>query len=129
MLYEYRSDDKACLDQMRSQFMALVDEARCEDAGFELELVGERPCAAGVDPEKELALTNRAAAAIKKHAGLEIGYGSGSTDCNIPLSMGIPAVCFGCYIGGGAHTREEYCEIDSLAAGYRIAYEMILHHF
>ena len=129
MLYEFRSDELEALGIMQKHLDAAVDYYRAKGVKVTVTLVGERPCAAGVDPEKEQKLMDRAAAAIKKHAGLEIRYGSGSTDCNIPLSMGIPAVCFGCYIGGGAHTREEYCEIDSLAAGYRIAYEMILHHF
>ena len=30
---------------------------------------------------------------------------AGSTDCNIPLSLGISSVCAGAYYGGGAHTR------------------------
>ena len=53
----------------------------------------------------------------------------GSTDCNIPLSMGIPSVCAGCYNGKGAHTREEYVEIDSLLPGLKTAFELVLHHF
>lgn len=32
----------------------------------------------------------------------------GSTDCNIPLSLGIPAVCIGTFEGAGGHTREEW---------------------
>ncbi|MFR5602216.1 MAG: hypothetical protein ACLTKI_07705 [Lachnospiraceae bacterium] len=53
----------------------------------------------------------------------------GSTDCNIPLSMGIPSICVGCYQGAGAHTREEYVVIDSLKAGYHIAMDLILSYF
>ena len=45
----------------------------------------------------------------------------GSTDCNIPLSMGIPAVCFGVYEGHGAHTREEWVDIESTRDGMKIA--------
>ena len=56
-------------------------------------------------------------------------FKSSSTDCNIPLSMGIPAVCVGCVRGGGAHTREDFVEIDSLAPGLGVAFEMILSHF
>lgn len=51
---------------------------------------------------------------------------SGSTDCNIPLSLGIPSICVGCYRGKGVHTREEYVEIDSLAQGYKVVFGMIL---
>ena len=54
---------------------------------------------------------------------------SGSTDCNVPLSMGIPAICVGCYEGAGAHTREEHIRIDSLLPGLHFGCDMILHHF
>ena len=53
----------------------------------------------------------------------------GSTDCNIPLSLGIPAVCFGTYYGDGAHTREEYVEKDSLELGYQVAFDTVLSYF
>ena len=71
----------------------------------------------------------RSAQAVADHYGLEVKFRAGSTDCNIPLSMGIPAVCVGCVRGGGAHTREEFVEIDSLAPGLGVAFEMILSHF
>ena len=51
--------------------------------------------------------------------------GAGSTDCNIPLSLGIPSVCVGSFRGAGAHTREEYVETDSLEEGYKVAFGMI----
>ena len=60
---------------------------------------------------------------------MRVTFTSGSTDCNIPLSMGIPAVCVGCYNGAGAHTREEYVEIDSLLPGLKLAFDLILYHF
>ena len=46
---------------------------------------------------------------------------SGSTDCNIPLSKGIPAICFGLAMIGGTHTREEYIEIKSITLGLQVA--------
>lgn len=50
----------------------------------------------------------------------------GSTDCNIPLSMGIPAVCFGVYEGHGAHTREEWVDIESTRDGMKILSQVLL---
>ena len=46
---------------------------------------------------------------------------SASTDCNIPLSLGIAAVCIGVYHGAGSHTREEWVEKASLKKGSEIA--------
>ena len=71
----------------------------------------------------------RAAAASLRHCGMEMDFRAGSTDCNIPLSMGVPAICTGCYTGGGAHTREEWLEIDSLLPGLKVAFELVLYHF
>ena len=90
--------------------------------------MGDRPCSGDVDEEKEQALVSRAAAAAKRQYDLDLQCSQGSTDCNIPLSMGIPAVCVGCCLGKGAHTRGEYVEIASLLPGIRFAFDMILHH-
>ena len=61
-------------------------------------------------------------------AGEKILYHSGSTDCNIPLSMGIPSIMVPCGLGAGAHTREEYIVIDSQVPGIKMAFELILHY-
>ena len=74
-------------------------------------------------------LRTRADAANRRHYGTELTFGSGSTDCNIPLSLGIPSICVGCYDGAGAHTREEYVLVDSLVPGLHFAFDLILHHF
>ncbi len=45
---------------------------------------------------------------------------SSSTDCNIPLSLGIPAVCIGAIMGGGMHTREEWVDKTAMLPGLEI---------
>jgi tripeptide aminopeptidase len=42
---------------------------------------------------------------------------AGSTDANIPLSLGIPAASMGVSIGGKTHTLQEYLDPKSLAVG------------
>ena len=80
------------------------------------------------DKEKFDALKQRAVEATAHYFGKEPVFKSGSTDCNIPLSMGIPSVEVSCGRGGGAHTRSEFIEIDSQVPGIKLAFEMILHH-
>ena len=58
---------------------------------------------------------------IESVSGIQVERVSSSTDCNIPLSVGIPAVCVGVFMGEGAHTREEFVEKESLKAGLEIA--------
>lgn len=129
MLYEYRSDCKDCLAVMKDNLKQEL--AKIEKAGVtvETELIGERPCTGDVDRAVHRALVEKCVAVQKKHSGGEVMCESGSTDCNIPMSLGIPAVCVGTYEGSGAHTREEKVLISSLPIGTKIAAELILDYF
>lgn len=129
MLYEFRSDERESLEVMEKHFKAAIDFYRTKGIDVKAEVVGDRPCSGEVDPAAEEALVQRIRKAVAAHYGEEIPLRSGSTDCNIPLSLGIPSACVGCYAGGGAHTREEYVEISSLLPGIKLAYELILSHF
>lgn len=129
MLYEFRSDERESLEIMERHFLAAIEFYRTKGITVTVTLVGDRPCAGGVDREKIEEMMARADTASKRHYGHEMSFGVGSTDCNIPLAMGIPSVCVGCYRGGGAHTREEYVEIESLLPGLKFASDMILYHF
>ena len=104
MLFEFRSDEREGLAIMQENFERVLEEYRDAGVQIELELVGDRPCGLEVDNS---ALADRAVRAVLAHYGLEPQFGCGSTDCNVPLSMGIPAICPGCVLGAGAHTREE----------------------
>ena len=72
-------------------------------------------------------LSDWSEALLRKHTGGDLIVEPASTDCNIPLSLGIPAVSFGLCCGGGAHTREEWIETASLETGLRIALKTLLH--
>ncbi|MBR2871620.1 MAG: peptidase, partial [Clostridia bacterium] len=92
-------------------------------------LLGERPCEKDVDYKKLQQMSKDIVEICQKHTGLECHQKSGSTDANIPMSLGVPAVCVGSYKGGGAHTREEWIDITSLKAGSLITAETILRFF
>ena len=128
LLYEIRSEEPAYLTHVEQRFQEILKEAQqrsAPDTFIRSELLGERPCGRPFDLRRQEKLTSRAVAAVKAATGKQPACGSGSTDCNLPLSLGIPSVCVGCYEGSGAHTREEYVEISSLKKGYRTAFEMI----
>lgn len=93
---------------------------------LQVEKIGDRPSMGNVDKVKMAELQKKVSDIIVRNTGVMPVFGSGSTDCNIPLSMGIPAICFGAYIGGGQHTREEYVRIDSLEGGLRCVMEMVV---
>lgn len=129
MLYEYRSDSAEDLALMRRHFEAVIEAYRAKGITVQVELLGQRPCSGPVDPEKLGALRTRIGAAIERYSGVKPELHAGSTDCNIPLSLGIPAVTAGVVDGAGAHTREEYVSISSLVKGYCCAAGCILPYF
>ena len=121
MLCEYRSDDEECLTFMEEQFQAAFERAKRDDVDIEIKRIGVRPCMGHVDAiahEKLISICRRI---IESVANISVTRSSGSTDCNIPLSLGIPAVCIGVYNGGGSHTRSEWVEKASLSTGLEIA--------
>lgn len=129
MLYEFRSDCRESLEIMERHLEAAISFYRAKGVQVTVTLVGDRPCSGDVDEGKMEALMERSSEAAKRYYDRELTFGSGSTDCNVPLSMGIPAICVGCYEGFGAHTRQEYVEIDSLMPGMAFALDLILYHF
>lgn len=130
MLYEYRSDDAECLAVMEKTFNEKIEAAKARNDGkFSVEIVGIRPCQGEIDEEIHKGMVERVKEICTEETGVVCVGKSGSTDCNIPMSMGIPAVCVGTYQGGGAHTLEEWLEIDSIPVGLRITARLILDYF
>lgn len=129
MLYEYRSSSRECLEEMKRSFEAIIEKTRPECLRLEVEVLGERPCAAEIDPAAGQALLSRAQEAIQTVAHLDASLRSGSTDCNIPLSLGIPAICFGASTGKGAHTYQEYIDLTRLPAAYEIVARTLNTYF
>ena len=129
MLYEYRSDDAICLDVMEAQLQKALAESKLPDAHIDIDLLGLRPCGRGVDQTAQEELETLCISAIEQYVGKKPQLASGSTDCNIPLSMGIPSVCFGLYIGEGEHTREEWVDKASICPGMKAAANVIMNWF
>lgn len=133
ILYEYRSDDVFCINKMTEIFEEKIARAKAaggDEVKFDVKTVGVRPCGSDeYDRELMDAMIKRVIDVCTKHSGLPCPERSGSTDCNTFMSRGIPSVCFGAYLGGGTHTREEYVEIASLEIGQRITAEIILDYF
>lgn len=126
MLYEYRSDSPAALEAMEKQLRALLEEQKKHCLRLDCREIGRRP-AGTVSSSAQTALEQHwRDAAEELLPGVEIRTSAGSTDCNIPLAQGIPAICIGGYRGGGAHTREEWIDCDSLETGYALLLRFLL---
>ena len=120
MLCEYRSEDKDCLAYMEQKFAEIFKNANTDEVKVLVNKVGDRPCS-DIAPEKVQALVDLLRPEIQAVTGGAVNLKSSSTDCNIPLSMGIPALCIGVYRGAGSHTREEWVSKDSLVPGLEVA--------
>jgi tripeptide aminopeptidase len=83
---------------------------------FQIDRIGHRP--AGCLPEdSKLMETLRA---VDRHLGLRTEQRIASTDANIPLSLGVPAVTLGAGgSGGGIHTRAEWYDANGRELGLR----------
>ena len=127
MLCEYRSDNVECLAIMEQKFKSIFKKAGENCLELQVELVGNRPCmSTDMDMAKLQEITDRAKSIQAKHFECDVMEKSGSTDCNIPHSMAIPAVALANYNGGGTHTREEWVEKESFKQGLRVSMELIL---
>jgi len=72
---------------------------------FAIDTIGDRPAAQLPDDSPLLEALN----AVDRHLGLKTELRLGSTDANIPLSLGVPALSMGAGgEGGGAHTLAEW---------------------
>ena len=130
--FEIRSDDSESLGKLQEYFDTLLEKTRQEGAG-ELEvkkdILGIRPSMGGFSEEgmvQQIGLVERISRIIREITGKAPDVKSGSTDCNVPLSRGIPSICIGTCLGAGEHTRQEYIEEASLKNGLIIALKTVL---
>lgn len=125
MLCEYRSDNYECLAIMKKNFEEIFESVRSEKVKVNVKLVGDRPCS-NIDFAKVQELIDICKPIIADVLGEEPIDHKASTDCNIPLSQGIPAICIGTRTSKGVHTREECLDKASLIPGLEIAIRVAL---
>lgn len=127
MLCEFRSTDRENLDFMQSRFREILERFDAqEDVQVQTEVIGVRPCSGDVDPAALDACTQANRDVIRTFYDGPLDEQAGSTDANIPLSMGIAANTIGTIGGGLSHTREEWIDLSSLPVGGKITLGCIL---
>jgi acetylornithine deacetylase/succinyl-diaminopimelate desuccinylase-like protein len=113
MELDLRSEGREALDQLYSQVMSLVESRRREGVDLEMKPIGWRP-------PGEISVDHpiiRLAESCLYEQGLLPVMTMGSTDANVPLSQGYPALVLGLTRGGGAHTINEYIETGQVDLG------------
>ena len=101
--------------RLKSQILEQVDALSNANLSFSIEVVGDRP-SGDLPVQHELVL---GALAALEALGIQGILETGSTDANIPLAAGCPAVTIGITRGGNAHRPDEYIELESIEAGLR----------
>jgi acetylornithine deacetylase/succinyl-diaminopimelate desuccinylase-like protein len=112
MMVERRALQESELKAFAAQLERLTVESPLRLA---CDVVGRRP-AGRLDRDHPLVQRVRA---IHTQLGLPDTFGSGSTDANAAMSLGVPAVALGCARGSGMHALRERIDLCSLEAGCR----------
>ena len=128
---DMRSESREELNKLVDAFHGLLFEAAAEEnkarstaqgmIKVEAKLIGDRP--SGETPKDSLFVQK--VAAVVQAFGLTPSYTISSTDSNIPISLGIPAVTIGRGKGGRQHSLDEWVDVEEksslLAAQVAIA--------
>ncbi|MEX2534074.1 MAG: M20/M25/M40 family metallo-hydrolase [Trueperaceae bacterium] len=119
---DLRSIDASTLEELESDALAKLRRvAKRHRVEIALEKVGERP-AATVANEVLVGHARDALAAV----GVDARTAASSTDANIAMAAGIPAIAFGVYRGGDAHRMGEWLERPSLNRGYEALLDLLV---
>jgi acetylornithine deacetylase/succinyl-diaminopimelate desuccinylase-like protein len=118
---DLRSEDKQALSKLVSAAEKIIHYANQPNVRVEAEVIGQRP-AGEMHVDHPLI---RLAMDCVGEQGLEGGLISGSTDANVPLSKGYPAVVLGVTTGGGAHTPNEYINTTPVEQGMEQLFNFI----
>jgi tripeptide aminopeptidase len=110
---DLRSEGQEQLAELISQVDNLIHEANKPEVKFDAQVIGARP--AGEIPADH-PLIQLAVECIREQ-GLEPSLTTGSTDANIPLSRGYPALVLGVTTGGGAHSTNEFIDTSLIEKG------------
>jgi acetylornithine deacetylase/succinyl-diaminopimelate desuccinylase-like protein len=101
---DLRSEGQESLAELVSAAEKFIRRANKPGVSFEAEVIGQRP-AGEIDAAHPLI---RLAQSCLHELGLDAVLTTGSTDANVPLSKGYPALVLGVSRGGNAHTVQEY---------------------
>ena len=118
---DMRSESPAELNKVEARMFKIMNDAtesenktRDTKEGkitVDIKKIGDRP--AGTIDEKSPLVQSATAAVVA--AGLKPNYGYGSTDSNIPFSLGIPAITIGKngpMSGGRGHSLDEWIDVN-----------------
>jgi tripeptide aminopeptidase len=116
MLLDMRSVSAEELTALENRVLAILPEIEREyHVQIEHQLVGDRPAGSRADTSWMVDSIRQ----VHQALGLETQVNAASTNANVPLSQGIPAVVIGTYTGKGTHRLDEWIDEHSLLLGMK----------
>ncbi len=110
---DMRSIDEEALAETGDRIDRIIESAGRGEMTVHREVLGERP--AGLVPLDSRVVS--IATDVLSSLGLEPVCDASSTDANIPISRGIPAICIGLTSGGNVHREDEYIDLNPVPTG------------
>ena len=110
---DLRSEGRESLADLVSAAERLIQHANRPGVTVDAEVIGHRP--AGQMPANHRLVV--LARDCLREQGMDAGLISGSTDANMPLSKGYPAIVLGVTTGGSAHTIHEFINTAPVVQG------------
>lgn len=124
---DLRSEDPTALEAIERDvhtILARYQTPRWRQAGVSVAaaVIGDRPGGGIPDdhPLVQAAIASLKALGVKPQLSMRIS----STDANIPLSRGVPAVCIGVTEGGNAHRTDEWIATQPVETGLRYLFDL-----
>jgi acetylornithine deacetylase/succinyl-diaminopimelate desuccinylase-like protein len=118
---DLRSESSAELKKIARKVESLVQKSARQGVETSFEVIGDRkPGEIGAGhPLVELAVN------VLRGQGINPDLNIGSTDANVPLSLGFPAICIGMTQGRNGHTNNEFIYTEPIEAGLSQVTEIV----
>lgn len=112
MFIDMRSTCSESLAHLEQQVRNIL-ELHAKGLNLQIEVVGDRPGGALPSDHELVQQANEVLTAL----GISPSSAPSSTDANVPLSQGVPAICIGITNGRGAHRLDESLDIRPIPKG------------
>ena len=118
---DLRSESKTELNKIANKVEEIVHSSSRQGVDNSFEVIGDRK-PGEVDKDHPLV---EIAVKILENQDVNPELNIGSTDANVPLSRGIPAICIGLTNGGSGHTNNEFIFTDPIEKGINQIVEIV----
>lgn len=110
---DLRSIDADALEAVVARVQEIADRHHTGGIRVVLEVIGDRP----TGTQSASAPILQLARAVLREIQVDAVLDASSTDANVPIALGIPAVCIGLTTGGLVHREDEYIDIAPIGLG------------